>query len=116
MSGYIYLASPYSHPEEAVRLERFHAACKKAAQYASKGMAHFCPIAQSHPVSDHMEAAKRMDFALWMKNDLPLLRMAQELHVLCIEGWRTSRGVTREIEYATQLGIPVKQVFLDIEP
>jgi hypothetical protein len=116
MNGYVYLASPYSHADASVRLGRFHAACKKAAQYASKGIAHFCPIAQSHPVADYMDEAKRMDFELWMRNDLPLLRHAAELHVLCIEGWRSSRGVTREIEYATQVGIPVKQVFPDIEP
>lgn len=63
-----------------------------------------------------MDEAKCMDFDLWMKLDLPLLKDADELHVLCIEGWRMSRGVTREIEFATQLGIPVKQVFMDIEP
>ena len=116
MSGYVYLASPYSHPEERVRNERFVAACKKAAQYINKGIAVFSPIAQSHPVADHMAEHKRMDYELWMKVDLPLVRMASELHVLCIDGWRQSRGVTREIEYATLLGIPVKQVFLDVEP
>lgn len=114
--SFIYIASPYSHPDAAVRQERHVAACKKAAQYAANGIPHFSPIAQSHPVADYMAEEKRMDFELWMKLDLPLLRMASELHVLCIEGWRSSRGVTREIEYATTLGIPVKQVFLDIEP
>lgn len=63
-----------------------------------------------------MAEEKRMDFELWMKLDLPLLRMASELHILCIDGWRSSRGVTREIEYATTLGIPVKQVFMDVGP
>ena len=114
--SFVYIASPYSHPEASVRYDRYEAACKKAAQYADKGIPHFSPIAQSHPVADHMDEAKRMDFDLWMKLDLPLLRMASELHVLCIDGWRQSRGVTREIEYADQLGIPVKHVFLDIEP
>lgn len=114
--SYIYLASPYSHPEASVRQERHLAACKKSAQYANKGIPHFSPIAQSHHVADHMAEEKRMDFDLWMKLDLPLLRMASELHVLCIDGWRQSRGVTREIEYADQLGIPVKHVYMDVEP
>lgn len=114
--SYIYLASPYSHPEASVREERFKAACKKAAQYLSKGKACFSPIAHSHPIADYMEEAARMDFELWMKADLPLLKDAAELHVLCLDGWRTSRGVTREIEYADQVGIPVKQVYLDVEP
>jgi nucleoside 2-deoxyribosyltransferase len=114
--SYIYLASPYSHPEESVRNSRHLAACKKTAQYIDKGIAVFSPIAQSHPVADHMDESKRMDFDLWMKVDLPLLRMASELHVLCIDGWRQSRGVTKEIEYADQLGISVKHVFMDVEP
>jgi nucleoside 2-deoxyribosyltransferase len=114
--SFVYLASPYSHAEAEVRNARHVAACKKAAQYANKGIPHFSPIAQSHHVADHMDEAKRMDFDLWMKIDLPLLRMSSELHVLCIEGWRSSRGVAREIEYADALGIPVKLVFMDVEP
>ena len=114
--SYIYLASPYSHPEATVRQERFVAACKKSAQYAVKGIPVFCPIAHTHHMADYMPEDKRMDFALWMKLDLPLVRMASEVHVLCIDGWRSSRGVTREIEFATQCGIPVKQVFMDVEP
>lgn len=113
---YIYLASPYSHADESVREKRFWQACEKAAQYVVKGIAVFSPIAHTHHMADFMPEAKRMDFDLWMKMDLPLLRAADELHILCLDGWRSSRGVTREIEYANQIGIPVKQVFLDIEP
>jgi hypothetical protein len=113
---FIYLASPYSHPEASVREARYVAACKKAAQYANRGIAVFSPIAHTHHMADYMDEAKRMDFDLWMRMDLPLLKNADELHVLCIEGWRTSRGVNREIEFATQIGIPQQQVFLDIEP
>jgi nucleoside 2-deoxyribosyltransferase len=113
---YIYLASPYSHPDHQVREHRYRAACRKAAEYASKGIAIFAPIVHSHPLVPYMAAEDCMNFDLWMKLDLPLLKDADELHVLCIDGWRTSRGVTREIDFATELGIPVKQVFADIEP
>lgn len=113
---FIYLASPYSHPDADVRQARYHAACRKAAQYATKGIAVFAPIVHSHPLVPYMPAEQVMDFDLWMRMDLPILKDADELHVLCIEGWRGSRGVNREIEYAEQCGIPVKQVCLDIEP
>lgn len=113
---YIYLASPYSHAEHEVREARYQAACKKAAQYVQKGIPVFSPIAHSHPMVPYLTDAESLSFDLWMKMDLPLLKNADELHVLCIEGWRSSRGVARETEFATQLGIPVKQVFLDIEP
>jgi nucleoside 2-deoxyribosyltransferase len=113
---FIYLASPYSHADQEVREHRYHAACRKAAQYASKGIAVFAPIVHSHPLVPYMKAEDCMNFDLWMKLDLPILKDADELHILCIEGWRASKGVTREVEYATQLGIPVRQVFLDVEP
>jgi hypothetical protein len=113
---FIYLASPYSHPDHEVREARYRAACRKAAQYARKGIAVFAPIVHSHPLVPYMDAAQCMDFDLWMKLDLPLLKAADELHILCIDGWRASRGVTREVEFATQIGVPVKQVFLDVEP
>lgn len=113
---YIYLASPYSHPDAEVREWRYQAACRKAAQYVAKGIAVFAPIVHSHPLVTHLKAEQCMDFDLWMKMDLPLLKDAAELHVLCIEGWRSSRGVTREIEFAQQCGIPMKQVFPDVEP
>lgn len=113
---FIYLASPYSHADEAVREARYKAACKKAAQYAAKGIAVFAPIVHSHPMSAYMNPVDCMNFDLWMKLDLPILKDAAELHVLCIDGWRASRGVTREIEFAEYNGIDVKRVFMDIEP
>lgn len=113
---FIYLASPYSHADPAIREERYIAACKKTAQYASKGIAIFAPIVHSHPVAAYMDPADCLNFNLWMKLDLPILKDAAELHVLCIDGWRTSKGVTREMEFAEQCGIPIKQVFMDVAP
>lgn len=113
---FIYLASPYSHPDPAVREARYVAACKKTAQYAVKGISVFSPIAQSHPVAAYMPPEDCMDFDLWMRLDLPILKDAAELHILCIDGWRMSKGVTREVQFAESLGIPIKQVFPDVEP
>lgn len=75
-----------------------------------EGKVVFSPIAHTHHVADYMEEKYRMDFALWMKADLPILRHAKELHVLMLDGWQRSRGVTREIEYADHVGIPVYRV------
>lgn len=108
--SFVYLASPYSHPEEAVRHSRYLAACRKAAEYASQGISIFAPIAQSHPVADFMDEKLRMDFELWMRLDLPILRFASSLHVLTLDGWDKSRGVAREIAYANHVGIPVEYV------
>ena len=109
----VYLASPYSHPDAAVRLRRFKDACKKAAQYAMRGECVFSPIAHSHAIAAFLPEEYRTDFNLWMKMDLPILTHADEMHILCIEGWKESKGIAREISHADRLGIPVKQVYMD---
>lgn len=107
---FIYLASPYSHPDPTVREARFKAVCKKAAEYLSEGKCVFSPIAHSHPLVEFLPEEKCMDFEFWMKADLPILRDAAELHILMLEGWHGSRGVQRETEYADAIGIPVFRV------
>lgn len=109
--SYLYLASPYSHPDPKVREERFRLACRKSAEYLLGGISVFSPIAHSHPIADYLPEAMRLDIDLWMLADLPMLRFAKELHVLCIQGWDVSKGVAREIEYARQVGIPIVRVF-----
>ena len=48
-----------------------------------------------------------------MKMDLPILTHADEMHILCIDGWKESKGIAREIAHADRLGIPVKQVYMN---
>lgn len=109
MNGYIYLASPYSHPDPAVRIVRFQAACHAAAQLMEAGAAVFCPIAHSHPIAEAMNG-KHTDHEFWMKQDLPLLHRADGICVLMLDGWLDSRGVQHEIDYALANNIPVKYI------
>ncbi len=46
----IYLASPYSHDDPAVRQERFDAACRAAAELVRQGKTVFRPVAHSHAI------------------------------------------------------------------
>jgi hypothetical protein len=106
MSGYTYLASPYSHPDPAQRVARFDRACREAAKLMEAGEAIFCPIAHSHPIE--VASGHVGDFEFWMHQDLPILARSQKVKVLKLEGWDISRGITREIEHAHELGIPVE--------
>ena len=101
--SYIYLASPYSHPEDHVRLERYNAACRKAASLMQAGHVVFSPIAHSHAVAAHLPPDLLMSHEFWMQQDIPLLRYADKLMVLLIDGWQDSRGVTAEIDYAVSI-------------
>lgn len=105
-----YLASPYTHQDAEVRLARYHAACKKAAELMLAGRVIFCPIAHSHPIAMQMPAGCDVDPDLWKKQDEPYVSMCSEVIVLRLRGWEKSGGVRHEIEEATRRGIPVTYI------
>ena len=52
----IYLASPYTDLNPAVREARFQAACRSAAERMRTGHVVLCPVAHSHPLFPHPAA------------------------------------------------------------
>lgn len=103
----VYLASPYTHSDLAVRDARFRAACRKAAAMMREGRITFCPIAHSHPVALEMPDGLAVDGEFWKQQDAPYLEACNEMVVLMIDGWDKSKGVAHEIERATERGIPI---------
>lgn len=105
----IYLASPYSHPDGKVRIDRFHAACKAAAKLIEQGHIVFSPVAHSHPIADYLNNHNDGDY--WLRQDLGFLdSWADEMWVLRIEGWKGSKGIEKEMEYAKRIGIEIRYI------
>ena len=50
------------------------------------------------------------NLAFWLVQDRPFIEWADEVFVLIISGWKTSKGVQAEIEYAQKLGKPIKYI------
>lgn len=109
MSAKVYLAIPYSYnPDRA-----FEVANKVSARLMNDGYTVFSPISHSHPVADYLDDKLRFDHEFWMRQDLPLVAWADELHVVCIGEYGSelidkSRGVQAEMLYAKQLGKTIK--------
>jgi hypothetical protein len=103
----IYLASPYSHPDPAVRQKRFDAACRAAAALLRVGIPVFSPIAHSHPIAQHGVPGT---WAFWQRIDRQYLRHCRAVVVLRLPGWDMSVGVQAEVELARQWGIPVIEI------
>lgn len=101
----IYLASPYSHPDGAVREQRFRDACCVTARLMERGLTVFSPIVHGHPLVSH---GLPTDWPFWERFDREHLRRCDELVVLTLDGWRESIGVTAEIRIAGELGKPVR--------
>lgn len=107
MSGFIYLASPYTHALPDVRHDRYEAVVRAAAELMLRGHVIFSPIAHSHPIELFGMAGEQQDGHFWKRQDVPLLRHATELWVLGLPGWIESSGVRWEIEMAHALHIPI---------
>jgi len=98
---FIYLASPYSHPDPAVRLDRYHRVALVAGKLMQEGYTVFCPIAHSHQIGIALN--KPTDHAFWVAQDMPFLRAASSIYVLILDGWKESVGVAYEIALAYEM-------------
>lgn len=105
MSGYVYLASPYTHPDAGVKEQRYMAAVKAAAKLMRGGRCVFAPIPHSHEIDKTFTTPMPLEF--WKKQDIAILQHAEELAVLMLPGWEESAGVQWEIGLAKSLNIPV---------
>ena len=101
----IYLSSPYSNPDPAVREQRFAAICRHAAAMMRAGKLVFSPIAHTHPIAQHGELPTGFDY--WREYNEAMLDCCEELHVLMLDGWRESVGVAAEIKLAELWGLKI---------
>jgi nucleoside 2-deoxyribosyltransferase len=101
----IYLASPYSDPDPAVREERFRAACWATAALIRAGHVVFSPIVQNHMLVEH---GLPVDWEFWQQQDREYVARCDEVVVLTIDGWERSKGVQAETRIARKLGKPVR--------
>ena len=105
----IYLASPYSHPDQAVREQRFRDVCKVAADMMQHGEQVFSPIACSHPIA---EFGLPKDWEFWEVFDRWFIERCEEFAILTLDGWKESKGVTAETQIAKELGKPIRYIEL----
>jgi hypothetical protein len=96
-----YLASPYSHPDAAVREARFQAVCEAAARLMQDGRHVLSPIAHSHPIAAY---GLPTDWSYWEASARRHIEQCDELLVLMLDGWDHSVGVRAEIEIAREMG------------
>lgn len=107
-SKLIYMASPYSHPKDEVRIENYKLVSKKTAQLVSDGHVVFSPITYGH----HLVDFKTMptDWEFWKNFCLTFLAKCDEMIVYRMEGWTASRGVQEEIEFCKKNNIPITYI------
>lgn len=111
----VYLASPYTlYADTPERLEfAVDQAAKAAAKLMQAGYAVFCPVVHSHYIADHLHTDLRLNHHFWMSQDLAILEHCDTIFVLCLPGWRDSKGVNQEITEAHRLRKMVRFILPD---
>lgn len=101
----IYLAAPYSDPDELVREQRFNMINRAAAKLMVEGKYVFSPISHTHPIKKAGDLPGGWDF--WAGYDKRMISCCDKLMVLMLTGWETSIGVQAEIKIAAEMGITI---------
>ncbi len=99
---FIYLASPYRHPDAEVREKRFIRACIQAGLMMKAGLLVYSPIAHSHPIETIAYGGVEQGIEFWMEQDLPMLKMCSMMQILMLDGWNESKGIRREVNHAIE--------------
>lgn len=101
----IYLASPYSSPDKDVVKRRVQATRWATANLMVNGFVVFSPICHTHEIAKCGLTTKRLDW--WLGFDLEILRRCNELYILTLPGWKTSRGIWIEARDAREHSLPI---------
>lgn len=103
--SFIFLASPYTHSNPRIMLQRYEKARDAAAKLLRGGITVFSPIVHFHDIALLHDFPK--DAAFWENHNRPFLQLSCGLYVLTLPGWEDSIGVRREIELAHSFNLEV---------
>lgn len=103
---YIYVASPYSHEDPNVRLDRYLEVGAYTAHLLKERTPAFSPIVHCHDIATRHDLPTNAEY--WRQYNGAMLAPAKELHVLQLDGWEKSLGVRWEMEFAQILQKPIR--------
>src|SRR4051812_1832695 len=107
----LYLASPWSHPDPAVRQQRYHDALMATVALFRSGRIVYSPIVYSHQLhAAGVGSTGAMDE--WEPLDRAMIRNSSMVWVLMLDGYKESRGIKAELEIAAEFNVPVQYASL----
>ena len=101
----IYVASPYSHPDNDVRENNFVIVAYLVAELTKQGLVCISPIVVGHTLLKFRDMPS--DWEFWTNFCLSFLEKCSEMIVYKMPGWDKSRGVAEEIEFAKEHNIKI---------
>lgn len=101
----IYVAGPYYSPDPAVIQHRMERVYSFMAHLMKMELHCVSPLLFHEIVKEH---ELPNNFAYWDKYSFNLLKRCDKMIVLCLNGWKESKGVQAEIKFCEDNGIPVE--------
>lgn len=105
---FIYLASPYSHKDKKIVLDRFDKTEATVAFFFERGITIYSPIVHCHEIATKFRLPTDAEF--WQRHNHRMLGSSQQLWVLKLDGWEASLGVKDELTYAITHHKPVSWI------
>ena len=105
MNGYQYVAAPYTHPSDDVRLLRVRQSALACRRMVLEGANPYSPLV--HCDSIERLTGTTVPYDTWIRHCLAMLGKAQTFYILCLPGWKESKGLGIEKEFAMHHGIPI---------
>lgn len=101
--SYIYLASPYSHETKAIEQQRYEQVSETVVMLLRANLHVYSPIVHCHELASRFNLSG--SFSFWKDYNFAMLEPAVGIFVLKLEGWKGSKGVRAEMDYASTHGI-----------
>lgn len=109
MQKIVYLACPYTDLSMEVRVSRFEASARAAAELIHRGMFVYSPITMTHPIDLVMAAeGDTMGSDYWCDFDEAFMSICSKMIILTIPGWKESKGIERERKFFEKFNKPVQ--------
>lgn len=109
----IYLAAPYSHPNEKIRNLRMFATTAVACSMTQRGLVVYSPLTYAGALGGEL----LMPNEKWLPHGMLFLSRCTLLSVLQLPGYETSAGIMAEMSLAGNMNIPIHQfIEADILP
>jgi len=103
----IYIASPYTGTTNEMH-ERYKHARAYVAKLCVDYVLCYSPIVHFHPVAVNHELPRDLNY--WRAHNVAMLRRAEILHVLRLDGWDDSVGVAFEMNLAARLDLKIELI------
>jgi hypothetical protein len=104
----IYLASPYSHPDDRVQEQRYLHVMEVASILMRQGLPVISPIVHCRPMA--LRFGLPHDAKFWEDYGRQLILACSAVYILLDDGWKTSKGIAVERKLAQTLKTPIHYI------